>query len=159
MTIAPIVKTLTLEAPPERAFQAFTASMGAWWPRGQTVGAKPHQDVIMEPRVGGRWFERDAQGAETQWGKVLAWEPPGRVLLAWQLNSQWAYDPDFVTELELTFTPAGAGGTEVRLEHRNLERFGADAEKFAAQLGGGWPKFLAEYAAFADQTQKEEIRP
>src|SRR5579872_6101873 len=124
MTIAPIVKTLTVQAPPERAFAAFTGRMGAWWPKGQTVGAKPHAEVVMEPRAGGRWFERDAEGAETQWGKVLAWEPPGRVLLAWQLNGQWAFDPDFVTELELTFTPARAGGTEVRLEHRNLERFG-----------------------------------
>jgi uncharacterized protein YndB with AHSA1/START domain len=71
-------------------------------------------------------------------------------LLGWQLNSQWTFDPDFLTEVELTFTPAPGGGTVVRLEHRDLERFGADAEKLAASLNGGWPTHLAEFAQYAD---------
>jgi uncharacterized protein YndB with AHSA1/START domain len=81
---------------------------------------------------------------------VLAWEPPSRLLLAWQIDAGWRFDPALVTELELTFAPAAGGGTRVRLEHRNLERFGAEAARHAEQLDGGWPGFLGGYARFAD---------
>jgi uncharacterized protein YndB with AHSA1/START domain len=150
MSIAPIVHTVQVKAPPGRAFEIFTGRMQDWWPSGKTVGKKPHVAIVAEPHVGGKWFERDAEGTETHWGKVLAWEPPARLLLGWQLNSQWTFDPDFITEVELTFTPAPGGGTLVKLEHRNLERFGADAERHAASLNGGWPTLLADFAKFTD---------
>jgi hypothetical protein len=146
MTIAPVVRTVQVNAPPARAFELFASRIGRWWPKTTSVGKTPFVDVIMEPRVGGRWFERDAEGAETQWGHVMAWEPPSRLLLAWQLNSQFTYDPDLVTEVEVTFAPAAEGGALVTLEHRHLERFGADAEKIATQLGGGWPTMLGHFA-------------
>ena len=149
MSIAPVVRTIQVKVPPSRAFALFTGKMSAWWPAGKTVAKNPHVAIVLESHAGGGWFERDADGNETRWGKVLAWEPPGRLLLGWQLNSQWSYDPDFLTEVELTFAPEGAG-TLVTLEHRNLERFGADADKIAAQVGGGWPKFLGEYAQYVD---------
>jgi uncharacterized protein YndB with AHSA1/START domain len=148
--IAPVVRRVTVKASPERAFQLFARQMGRWWPTGQTIGKSPHVEIVIEPRAGGRWFERDAQGAETEWGKVLAWEPPARLLLGWQLNSRFAYDPELLTEVELTFAPAASRGATVTLEHRNLERFGDDAEKLAGQLGSGWPKHLGEFAAYAD---------
>ena len=150
MTIAPIIKTVTVGCDPARAFSLFTAKMGQWWPAGKTVGAAPHVTIIIEPTSQGRWFERDAEGHETQWGKVLEWDPPRRLLLAWQLTTAWVFDPDFVTEVELTFMPAADGGCLVTLEHRHLQRFGVDAEKMADSLGGGWPGRLAEFAAFAD---------
>jgi Activator of Hsp90 ATPase homolog 1-like protein len=149
MTIAPVVVSVRVAAPPDRAFSLFARDMGRWWPRGMTIGAKPHAEIVIEPRTGGRWFERDESGAETHWGRVLAWEPPGRLLLGWQLNSRFAYDPDFLTEVELTFAPDGAGGSNVTLEHRNLERYGADAEKVAGQVGGGWPRFMGYFVDFA----------
>ncbi len=121
--------------------------MGSWWPAGRTVAKKPHVEIVIEPREGGRWYEIDADGAETDWGKVLAWEPPGRLLLAWQLGPSWTYDPAFVTELELTFAPAGSGSS-VTLEHRDLERFGTEAANRRAQLDGGWPGMLEGYAIF-----------
>jgi uncharacterized protein YndB with AHSA1/START domain len=150
MSIAPIVHSVELKAPPARAFALFCEHMERWWPKGRTVGKFPHVAIVLEPRPGGAWFERDAEGNETRWGKVLAWEPPSRLLLAWQLTSQWTYDPDLVTEVELTFAPLDGGGTRVTLEHRNLERFGADAQKHADSLDGGWPRFLGEYARYAD---------
>ena len=150
MTIAPVVKSVTVKTSPERAFELFTGQMARWWPVGQTVGKSPHVAIVVEPSTGGRWFERDAVGAECEWGKVLVWEPPTRVLLAWQLNSRFAYDPEFLTEVELTFAPAEGGGAIVTLEHRNLERFGDDAEKVAAQIDVGWPRHLAEFAGYAD---------
>ena len=150
MSIAPIVRTVEVKAPPARAFDLFVTRMGQWWPKGKTIGKNPHADIVVEPRAGGGWFERDAAGNETRWGKVLAWQPPARLLLAWQLNCDFGYDPDLVTEVELTFAPAEGGGTVVRLEHRNLERFGADAARHAEKIRGGWPLRLAEFAEYAN---------
>jgi uncharacterized protein YndB with AHSA1/START domain len=156
MTIAPIKRTAHTKAPPQKAFEIFTGQIGLWWPKGQGVGAQPLVEVVLEPGVGGRWFERDAAGHETQWGRVLDWDPPGRLVLAWQLNREKRFDPDLITEVELTFTVASAGGTDVTLEHRNLERFGQDGALWLASIGGGWTQKLGEFAAFADLPHQEE---
>jgi uncharacterized protein YndB with AHSA1/START domain len=148
MTIQPIRHQVTVQAPPIRAFELFTGRMGAWWPKGKTVGERPHADIIIEPRAGGRWFERDETGAEMDWGRVNEFAPPGRLLLAWQLDAEFKYDPSFSTAVELTFEATGEG-TRVTLEHRDLERFGEAAEKIAGQLNGGWPTLLGQYAADA----------
>ena len=150
MSIAPVLKTVDVTVPPARAFHLFTARMGRWWPSGKTPAANPHADVVVEPFAGGRWFERDTEGVENLWGKVLVWKPPERLMLGWQLNGRWTYDPDLVTEVELTFIALEGGGTRVMLEHRNLERFSVDAERVAEAVGGGWPRRLAEFAAYAD---------
>jgi len=147
MTIAPIRKTVSVAAPPARAFDLFTGQMGAWWPKGMTIGASPAAAILIEPRAGGRWFERAEDQAETNWGRVLEWDPPRRLLLAWQIDATWAYDPGFETELELTFT-AEASGTRVTMEHRNLERFGDSAARMAEMLGGGWPGIIDGFAAY-----------
>ena len=150
MTIAAIVKTVEVRCDRQRAFELFCGRMSEWWPPAHHIGGSPIKSVVIEPRVGGRWFERGEDGSETSWGRVLDWAPPGRLLLAWQITAAWTYDPDFETELELTFTALPAG-TQVRLEHRNLERFGDSAEKMAASLNGGWPTIVDGFAAFADQ--------
>ncbi|MGI8841708.1 MAG: SRPBCC family protein [Caulobacteraceae bacterium] len=150
MTIAPIEKTVTVNAPPARAFAMFTRDIGAWWPKGKTLGAKPHAAIVIEPRAGGRWFERDDDGAETPWGKVLAWDPPTRLLLGWQLDASFKYDADFLTEVELTFAAESEGKTRVTLVHRDLERFGDSAEKVAASIGEGWPARLRDFADYAE---------
>ena len=127
----------------------FTSRISDWWPKGRTIGQAPHAAIVIEPCAGGRWFERDTDGNETQWGKVLAWEPPARLLLAWQISTLWRYDADLLTEVELTFVPAD-GGTLVTLEHRDLERFGTDGPQHAKRLDGGWPGFLGEFARHVD---------
>ena len=83
-------------------------------------------------------------------GQGARLEPPGRLLLGWQLDSTFAYDPDFVTEVELTFAPAEGGGTLVTLEHRNLERFGANAASHAEKLRNGWPTRVDDFAKYAN---------
>jgi hypothetical protein len=150
MTIAPIMRQVQVKAAPARAFALFAAHMGDWWPKTHTIGKKPFAAIVVEPHAGGRWLERDADGAETHWGKVLAWEPPGRLLLGWQIDSKFAYDPALMTEVELTFAAAEGGGTLVTLEHRNLERFGADAERIAEVLRGGWPGVVELFRNYAD---------
>jgi uncharacterized protein YndB with AHSA1/START domain len=151
MTIAPVRRSVRTKAPPERAFRIFTAQIGQWWPKGRTVGPKPHVDLVIEPFVGGRWFERDTDGVETPWGEVLAWEPPSRLMLAWRLGADHRYDPDLLTEVEILFAPAEGGGTEVSLEHRNLERFRRD--EWAAAVHQGWTEMLAIFAGFADSPE------
>jgi uncharacterized protein YndB with AHSA1/START domain len=159
MTIAPIECSVRVAAEPERAFAAFTGAMGRWWPKGMTIGASPHADIVIEPRASGRWFERAEDGSETNWGKVVVWEPPRRVNLAWQIDAGWTYDAALVTEVEISFVAQDDGSTVVRLEHRDLERFGDSAAKHAEQLGGGWPSLLQAFAVLAedpDRTQGEE---
>jgi uncharacterized protein YndB with AHSA1/START domain len=149
MSIAPIAHSVEVKAPPGRAFELFAANMGAWWPRGRTPAKNPHVDIILEPREGGRWFERDSEGNESQWGKVLAWEPPRRLLLGWQLDHQFRYDAELLTEVELRFAPLSGGGTRVTLEHRDLERFGADAEALATKIRAGWPVMIGHFEQYA----------
>ncbi len=148
MSISPVVKSLTVKATPERAFAAFTANMSQWWPKSHTIGKAPFETVVLEPRVGGRWYERAADGAETNWGKVLAWDPPRGFTLAWQISTAWAYDPDLITEVELTFAPQGGGTTLVTLEHRKLEAFGAGAAAMAEQFDGGWVGIIQQFADY-----------
>jgi uncharacterized protein YndB with AHSA1/START domain len=151
MTIAPVRRAVRTRAAPARAFEIFTSQMGLWWPKGRTVGAKPHEALVIEPGVGGRWFERDADGVETLWGKVLEWAPPTRLVLAWQFDADHRYDPDLITEVEIVFTPAPGGGTEVVLEHRNLERFRKDADVWAGSIARGWTEMMDIFAAFANR--------
>ncbi|HLN08677.1 MAG TPA: ATPase, partial [Xanthobacteraceae bacterium] len=100
MKPAPIRKTVQVQVDPRRAFEVFTGRMHAWWPREHSLlGGKPRQDVVVEPRQGGRWFETATDGSECTWGHVITWEPPSRVLLAWQLDGQWKFNPDFLTEV------------------------------------------------------------
>jgi len=155
MTIAPIVKVVDVKAPPARAFDLFTGRMGAWWPKAMSIGGAPFAEILIEPRTGGRWFERSEDGVETQWGRVLDWGPPGRVLLAWQIDGAFRYDPAFETELELTFSALGEG-TRVTLEHRHLERFGDSAERLAGMLGGGWHGIMDGFGHFVAQSAEEE---
>jgi uncharacterized protein YndB with AHSA1/START domain len=140
-------KEITVEVDPQRAFDVFTKDIGAWWVREHHNGPGELDTVVMEPREGGRCYNREAGGDEYPWGKVLVWEPPGRVVFAWQLNEQWSYDPKFVTKVEVTFTPSD-GATHVVLEHRNLDRYGDMQEQMHAALDsdGGWGGSLASYA-------------
>ena len=137
---APVRKSIVVKADAAHAFEVFTARISNWWPRSHSVGASPQTSVVMEPRSGGRWYEIGQDGSQCNWGKVLAFEPPSRLLLAWQINGDWKYDPDLVTEVEVKFTSLGGGETRVELEHRNIERFGDKAETMRSAIDseGGW---------------------
>jgi uncharacterized protein YndB with AHSA1/START domain len=145
--VDPIRKSVTVETDPEKAFAAFTGRMGSWWNPDHHIAPNPFVDAVVEPAVGGRWYEVDAEGNETAWGKVLAWEPPARLVLAWQLTGDYAYDPDFLTEVEVRFTDQG-GRTLVEVEHRDMDRFGDQAEQIHAQFDhpDGWQGLLDRFA-------------
>jgi uncharacterized protein YndB with AHSA1/START domain len=142
-------RSVVVEAPQERAFSVFTAGMTSWWPiESHTIGSKPMAEAVIEPRAGGRWFERAADGTECDWGRVLAWEPPARVVLEWQISADWQADPDIHTEVEVRFTAEGGRRTRVDLEHRGLESFGERMEQMRAVFGsdGGWNGLLGRFA-------------
>ena len=145
---APVRRSVKVNAAPQKAFQVFTSGMGKWWPKQHSLNSRsPQRDVIVEPRAGGRWYERSEDGSECEWGRVLTWEPPTRVVLAWQINGNWQYDCDFETEVEVRFVADGSG-TRVELEHRNLERFGDKADEVRAAFDSpeGWNGGLQLFA-------------
>jgi uncharacterized protein YndB with AHSA1/START domain len=145
---APVRKTLTVAAPPQRAFEVFTAGFDRWWPRSHTIGKGPLKQAVLEPRVGGRWYGIDDDGSETDWGDVLVWDPPGRLVLAWRIGTDWQYHPDLLTEVEVTFTAQAQGTTRVDLEHRHLERMGdgAGGARDTFDSPNGWGGILQGYA-------------
>jgi uncharacterized protein YndB with AHSA1/START domain len=146
---APIRKTVRVRASREQAFRVFAARMGTWWNREhsvlQVMGKTAQADVVIEPKVGGRWYEIGADGSEYDWGRVLAWNPPGRLALAWQLTAEWQYDPDFETTVEVTFAADGEF-TEVTFEHSALERYGEAAMQQREGMDGGWAMLMKGYA-------------
>jgi uncharacterized protein YndB with AHSA1/START domain len=142
---APVRKTLELKVPQARAFEVFTAQMTQWWPRSHTIGSAPMREMIIEPRVAGRWYAVGEDGSEADNGRVLAWEPPSRLLLDWQITADWRFDPEFHTQIEVRFIAAGPGATRVEFEHRDLERFGDRAEQVRGQIEPGWGMILERY--------------
>lgn len=148
-----VQKQLTVEAPQERAFRVFTENLDTWWPRSHHIGKAELKQVIVEPKANGRWYEQGVDGSECDWGKVLVWEPPRRVVLSWQISAAWQFDPKLHTELEVTFTPEGPKRTRVELEHRYLERYGAAAEEMRKTFDsqGGWNGMLGTYKQLAEK--------
>jgi uncharacterized protein YndB with AHSA1/START domain len=146
-TLEPVRRSVVVPASPERAFEVFTSGMTGWWPPSHHIGEAPIAEVIIEPFKGGRWYTRHADGAETYTGIVVAWEPPARFVVTWQIDANWKYDPALVTTVEVTFTEVD-GGTRVSVEHRDLERFGGDAERMREAFAGpgAWAGILEHYA-------------
>lgn len=148
--IAPVVKTITVKATPERAFEVFTANMTRWWPITHTIRRSdaPIAEVVLEPRVSGRWYERGTDGTECSWGHVIAWEPPRRLVLAWQIDAEWKFDAALISEVEVLFQAQGPDMTLVTLTHGKLEAFGDAAAKVRQAISseGGWGALLQAYA-------------
>lgn len=150
---AVVSKTLHVEVPIEKAFQVFTQRMAAWWPATHHIAPTPFQEVVVEPRSGGRWFERDAKGSECEWGRVLTYEPPKRLVLAWHLQPDYKFNPDKErsSEVALEFIAEGPESTRVEFEHRHLERHGEGWEKLRAGVDPGWGLVLAGFVELANQ--------
>ena len=141
-------RSLAVDAPRQRAFETFV-DMTAWWPLAtHTAGAAPARASVVEPKTGGRWYEVDANGDEQSIGSVLAYEPPARIVLAWQMECERGYDPALVTELEIRFVAETPTRTRVELEHRGLEAYGANAEFNRRRYEGddAWTYVLDRYA-------------
>ena len=156
-TIAEAVvrKSVRVQAPLERAFSVFVEQMETWWPATHHIGDTPFEAIFVEPRVGGRWYERNAQGAQCEWGTVLDWDPPRKVRFSWHVgpghdSPDWKFDPDMAkaSEVEIRFSAAGPGATLVELEHSKLERHGEGYQELRALFDGpgAWSGILECFA-------------
>ena len=150
--IAPVRKQLVVKASQSRAFAVFTAQMSRWWPATHSILKSPLKECIVEPRVGGRWYAVGEDGSSCETGYVIAWQPPQALVLAWQINAEWQFDPELVTEVEVRFIAESAGTTRVELEHRHLERIGekAAAARDAVDSPGGWGAILGSFKICAE---------
>ena len=150
-----VAKTVRVNAPLAVAFEVFIGQ--EWWPVDTHHLAEPHgNEVVLEPFEGGRWYERAADGTETDWGTVLAWQPPYRLLLTWQVSSHWTHeeDPGRGSQIEVTFTPEGPEVTRVDLTHRHLERYGPEAERMRRILDGKGGEPLRAFARHIGQLEE-----
>jgi uncharacterized protein YndB with AHSA1/START domain len=140
---------ISVEAPIQRAFEVFTGRIGSWWPRAYRLTKAEH--LVLEPRVGGRWYERAANGEECDWGRVLVWEPPHRLVLSWQIGVGFApeSDPERASRVDVRFVEDGPTRTTVTLVHSEFERHGEGWESMREGVAyeGGWPGVLQAYVA------------
>jgi uncharacterized protein YndB with AHSA1/START domain len=147
---AVVRRTVTVAASQQRAFEVFTAQYGSWWPKEYSIGEADMADFVLEPEVGGRWYEVGVDGKECETGRVTAFEPPDRLTLAWHLDGSWQYDPDptHASEVEVRFIAEGPTHTRVELEHRGLDRHGAGADAVHGSVSSpqGWSYCLELYA-------------
>ena len=154
-TLDAVRKSVTVNATPKEAFQVFTEDFDSWWPRSHHIGKSPMKKAIIEGHRGGRCYTEQEDGTECDWGSVLAWEPPRRVLIAWQIAANWQFEPDLAksSEVEIRFTPDGAGKTRVDLAHRHFERMISGAAEMRAGVGGdgGWGGLLQSFATRVEE--------
>ncbi|MEJ0000011.1 MAG: SRPBCC family protein [Verrucomicrobiota bacterium] len=159
MNIPPVRKSVLVRAPLDHTFATYVG--GGWWPKQHSILASgsPQKTVILEPRAGGRWYEVGEDGSECVWGQVLAYEPPQRLLMTWQINGDFQLEPTATSEVEVIFTPEG-DGTRVTLEHRGFENFLATGGKLrdAVDSDGGWGVLLGLMGAAASTVAAEERR-
>jgi uncharacterized protein YndB with AHSA1/START domain len=141
--IDPLRLAFEVDAPQEHAFDTYTRGLGRWWPADHTHTGRADLRIEMEARVGGRIFERTPEGDEFDWGRVVVWEPPGRLVYSWHLRR----DPHEATEVEILFRSIGEDATRVEIEHRGWERLGAEGQTWRDRNAGGWTTLLPHFEA------------
>ena len=149
-THASVRTQVVVDAPLERAFSVFTEQFDRIKPRDHNLLGVDIADTVFEAREGGRIYDRGVDGSECQWARVLAYEPPHRVVFSWDISPQWQIETDRAkaSEVEVTFVSETPGRTRVELEHRNLDRHGAgwESERDGVASEGGWPLYLQRFA-------------
>jgi uncharacterized protein YndB with AHSA1/START domain len=141
---------VVVDVPIERAFSVFTEHFDSIKPREHNMLAVEIAETVFEPREGGRIYDRGVDGSECHWARVLAYEPPDRVVFSWDISPQWRIetDTDKTSEVEVRFISEGPERTRVELEHRNLDRHGDgwESEREGVRSEGGWPLYLQRFA-------------
>ena len=141
-TSTSVQTSIVVDAPIERAFSVFTADIGSWWPPEHHILQVELAEMVFEPRAGGRVFDRGVDGSVCQWARVLAYEPPTRVVFSWDINLQWQIETDThrTSEVEVRFIAETERQTRVELEHRHLDRHGDGWEHMrdAVTSPDGW---------------------
>jgi uncharacterized protein YndB with AHSA1/START domain len=142
--------SVLVDAPQERAFSVFTDGIDSWWPREHTIGEAELKEMVLETRAGGRAYGIGIDGRESDWGRVLEFDRPNRIVVSWDINLQWKRELDHAkaSEFEVRFIPDGPDRTRVELEHRHLERHGEgwEAMRDAVDSPNGWRGGLELFA-------------
>ena len=142
--------SIVVEAPLERAFRVFTEDFDSIKPREHNMLSVEIAETVFEAREGGRIYDRGVDGSECQWARVLAYEPPNRVVFSWDISPQWQIERDLekTSEVGVRFVSEAPERTRVELEHRNLDRHGEgwEPERDAVGGEGGWPLYLQRFA-------------
>jgi uncharacterized protein YndB with AHSA1/START domain len=142
--------SIVVEAPIERAFRVFTEDFDSFKPREHNLLSVEIAESVFEPRAGGHLYDRGVDGSECRWARVLAYEPPDRLVISWDINPQWQLETDLekTSEVEVRFIAERPERTRVEVEHRNLERHGNGWEGVSLAVGspGGWPLYLQRFA-------------
>jgi uncharacterized protein YndB with AHSA1/START domain len=145
--------SIVVDAPIERAFDVFTAQIGTWWSPDHHILGSKLAEMVFEPRVGGHVYDRGVDGAECRWARVLAYDPPDRFVISWDINLAWELETDHArtSEVEVTFDADGPDKTRVELEHRHLDRHGDGWEQMrdAVASPDGWAVGMTRFAAAA----------
>jgi uncharacterized protein YndB with AHSA1/START domain len=148
---AVVRRSITVEAPMDKAFTVFTERFGDFKPPEHNLLSVPIAETVFEPRVGGHIYDRGADGSECHWARVLVYEPPQRVVFSWDIGPTWQLETEFdnTSEVEVRFIAETQERTRVELEHRNLDRHGTGWEAISDGVGhdDGWPLYLDRYAA------------
>jgi uncharacterized protein YndB with AHSA1/START domain len=148
---AVVRKEIVVDAPVERAFAVFTERLGDFKPPEHNLLSVPIKETVFEPKVGGHIYDRGVDGSVCQWARVLAFEPPDRVVFSWDIGPTWQVESeiDNTSEVEVRFVAESPQRTRVELEHRNIDRHGPGWESVSEGIGAdqGWPLYLARYAA------------
>jgi uncharacterized protein YndB with AHSA1/START domain len=155
--LPPVAKHVLVPASAERAFAVFTEHPTDWWPAEHILVPPPREEIVFEPRPGGRWYERSGDGTERDWGRVVVWSPPRRLVLTWQIDGRWqpVADPAKASEIEVTFRQVDEDTTAVELAHVKLHRHGADARAIRAAIDGPSPGLtLANFASAVAAAQR-----
>ena len=142
--------SIVVEAPIEKAFSVFTEGIGTWWSPDHHILQGELAEMVFEPRVGGHVYDRGVDGSECRWARVLAYEPPHRFVISWDISLQWQFetDPDRASEVEVRFVAEGPNLTRVELEHRHLDRHGDGWQQMRDAVGSpdGWGTGLRRFA-------------
>jgi uncharacterized protein YndB with AHSA1/START domain len=150
ISAAPVTETIIVDAPIERAFETFTVDIGSWWPAGHHNLRAELAEMVFEPREGGHIIDRGVDGTECRWARVLAYDPPTRVVFSWDIALDWTIetDPARTSEVEVRFVAEADARTRVELEHRGIERHGDGWESMHSAVGSpnGWLLGLESFA-------------
>ena len=142
--------SIVIEAPVERAFDAFVHQMASWWNPDHHILEGQLAEMVVEPRVGGHIYDRGVDGSECQWARVLAYDPPRRIVFSWDISPYWQIetDPSHASEVEVRFIAESGDRTRVELVHSHIDRHGDGWEGVRAGVEGdaGWPLYLHRFA-------------
>ena len=150
-TSAVVRRQIVVQAPIEQAFSVFTERFGDFKPPEHNLLKAPIAETVFEPRVGGHIYDRGTDGSECRWARILAYEPPDRVVFSWDISPRWQIEtePENTSEVEVRFIAEAPGRTRVELEHRNIDRHGPGWQAVAEGVAddAGWALYLSRYAA------------